>query len=179
MNSVYARLVVSTGMLVMQAQGGAFWCTRCCNTPVNDTTQNPERPCAGLSTLELCRQFPEAHSLTGVDLSPHFLAVARVTQRRRGAPSLGFRVSHSCGLSSQSSSRIHAGACAWHCGSDRGLLASATWLPVQGLVGGFRVHAPACCGMLAACGPKQGCLCIDVFYWEDIHERASVLTLLL
>ena len=40
---------------------------------------------AGLSTLELRRRFPEARSLTGVDLSPHFLAVARVTQRRRGA----------------------------------------------------------------------------------------------
>ena len=51
---------------------------------------------AGLSTLELRRRFPEARSLTGVDLSPHFLAVARVTQRRRGAPRLvvpgeGFR----------------------------------------------------------------------------------------
>ena len=31
-------------------------------------------------------RFPEARSLTGVDLSPHFLAVARVTQRRRGVP---------------------------------------------------------------------------------------------
>ncbi|KAK9836264.1 hypothetical protein WJX81_000487 [Elliptochloris bilobata] len=37
----------------------------------------------GLSTLELRRRFPDARSLTGVDLSPHFLAVARVTQRRR------------------------------------------------------------------------------------------------
>ena len=43
-------------------------------------------PGTGLSTLELRRRFPEAQSLKGVDLSPHFLAVARVMQRRRGAP---------------------------------------------------------------------------------------------
>ncbi len=41
---------------------------------------------AGLSTLELWRRFPDARTLTGVDLSPHFLAVARVLQSRRGAP---------------------------------------------------------------------------------------------
>ncbi len=41
---------------------------------------------AGLSTLELWRRFPGARTLTGVDLSPHFLAVARVLQSRRGAP---------------------------------------------------------------------------------------------
>ena len=36
----------------------------------------------GLSTLELQRSFPEAR-IVGVDLSPHFLAVARVLQRQR------------------------------------------------------------------------------------------------
>lgn len=36
----------------------------------------------GLSTLELHDTFPDAQ-LTAVDLSPHFIAVATVTQRRR------------------------------------------------------------------------------------------------
>lgn len=39
---------------------------------------------AGLSTLELRNAFPEA-SLTALDLSPHFLAVARHLQRQREA----------------------------------------------------------------------------------------------
>lgn len=36
----------------------------------------------GLSTLELHDAFPDAQ-LTAVDLSPHFIAVATVTQRQR------------------------------------------------------------------------------------------------
>ena len=43
---------------------------------------------AGLSTLELQHSFPEA-SITALDLSPHFLAVARHLQQQRedGTPS--------------------------------------------------------------------------------------------
>ena len=41
---------------------------------------------AGLSTLELRRAFPDAR-FTAVDLSPHFLAVARHLQRQREADS--------------------------------------------------------------------------------------------
>lgn len=36
----------------------------------------------GLSTLELHTAFPEAQ-ITAVDLSPHFIAVAQVTQQQR------------------------------------------------------------------------------------------------
>jgi trans-aconitate methyltransferase len=43
---------------------------------------------AGLSTLELLRSFPGAR-LVGLDLSPHFLAVARHLQRRREAAAGG------------------------------------------------------------------------------------------
>lgn len=36
----------------------------------------------GLSSLELHKTFPSAH-ITAVDLSPHFIAVAKVTQQQR------------------------------------------------------------------------------------------------
>lgn len=37
----------------------------------------------GLSSLELLRALPEVESIIGIDLSPHFLAVAQYEQQQR------------------------------------------------------------------------------------------------
>ncbi|KAG2430699.1 hypothetical protein HYH02_013696 [Chlamydomonas schloesseri] len=43
----------------------------------------------GLSSLELLRAFPQAHRVTGLDASPHFLAVGKWEQERRVAAAGG------------------------------------------------------------------------------------------
>ncbi len=42
----------------------------------------------GLSSLELLRAFPGS-AVTGLDLSPHFLAVGRYEQERRAVSGVG------------------------------------------------------------------------------------------
>jgi SAM-dependent methyltransferase len=69
----------------------------------------------GLSTLALRRLFPAA-AITGVDLSPHFLAVAEHEQQRRWA---GGRAGGGgggwVGLGGLAGGWIKSGMCCLHC----------------------------------------------------------------
>lgn len=60
----------------------------CCAVPLQDILD--VGAATGLSSLALLRAFPDAH-VTGVDLSPYFLAVGHHLQRQRevGVSSLG------------------------------------------------------------------------------------------